>query len=91
MYIPRTCASCQSQGGLFLWARLPEGLDTAELLSEAVKHKVLYVPGFPFFADPSHGKNTMRLNFSNMQPDQIEEGSKRLGKMLKKVITARLN
>ena len=45
-----------------------------------------YVPGFAFYADPTRGRNTMRLNFSNAQPAQIEEGIRRLGVLLKKKI-----
>jgi 2-aminoadipate transaminase len=83
---PEGCSWTTPLGGLFLWVRVPEWLDTAQLLPEAINHRVAYVPGFAFFADPTHGKNTMRLNFSNMQPQQIEEGIKRLGVMLKKVM-----
>jgi DNA-binding transcriptional MocR family regulator len=41
------------------------------------------VPGFAFYADAGHGRNTMRLNFSNAMPEQIEEGIRRLGNLLK--------
>ena len=85
-YFPEECDWTRPQGGLFLWARGPDWLDTANLLAEAVSHKVAYVPGSAFYADPTHGKNTMRLNFSNMSPEQIAEGIKRLGTLLKKVI-----
>ena len=37
------------QGGLFLWVELPDWMDTAELLKEAVKEKVAFVPGTPFY------------------------------------------
>jgi 2-aminoadipate transaminase len=85
-YFPEESGWTRPQGGLFLWVRGPEWLDTTNLLVEAVKHKVAYVPGSAFYADPSHGHNTMRLNFSNMLPEQIEEGIRRLGNLLKKVI-----
>ena len=45
------------QGGLFLWVSLPEGIDTADLLKEAVKEKVAFVPGAPFFPGGG-GRNT---------------------------------
>jgi 2-aminoadipate transaminase len=82
-YFPEGCSWTRPQGGLFLWARVPEWIDTAELLGEAVKAKVAYVPGFAFYPDPARGCNTMRLNFSNAQPAQIEEGIRRLGNLLK--------
>ncbi|GAB4469124.1 MAG: PLP-dependent aminotransferase family protein [Anaerolineae bacterium] len=70
-------------GGLFLWVRLPQGCNTTELLPKAVAHKVAFVPGSPFFPNGG-GENTMRLNFSNAQPEMIETGIKRLAAMLKK-------
>lgn len=73
------------QGGLFLWVTAPEGTDTTALLKEAIKHKVAFVPGSPFFPHGG-GHNTMRLNFSNAKPDQIREGIKRLGETLKEAI-----
>ena len=65
-------------GGLFVWAELPLHIDTRELLLDAVKEKVAFVPGQGFHADSS-GTNTMRLNFSNVPPDQLREGVRRLG------------
>jgi 2-aminoadipate transaminase len=47
-----------------------------------VKAKVAFVPGFAFYTTPERGRNTMRLNFSNAQPEQIEEGIRRLGLLL---------
>ncbi|HYN19559.1 MAG TPA: hypothetical protein VE078_01265 [Thermoanaerobaculia bacterium] len=66
------------QGGHFLWATLPEHFDTAELLSEALKEKVAFVPGAAFYPNGG-GQNTMRLNFSYSRPEVIEEGIRRLG------------
>jgi 2-aminoadipate transaminase len=85
-HFPEGCSWTHPEGGLFLWARVPEWIDTADLLKEAVQFKVAYVPGFAFYAEPGHGGNTMRLNFSNAQPAQIEEGIRRLGDLLKKKV-----
>jgi 2-aminoadipate transaminase len=82
-YFPEGCSWTHPQGGLFLWARVPEWIDTADLLAEAIKFKVAYVPGFAFYTDVKRGRNTMRLNFSCAQPAQIEEGIRRLGNLLK--------
>lgn len=70
------------QGGMFLWVTLPEGMDAAELLPKAVEKMVAFVPGGPFHAKGG-GKNTMRLNFSNAQPEMIQDGIARLGQVLK--------
>ena len=60
-------------GGLFIWAELPEKIDAVKMLSAAVERKVAYVPGTYFCVDGGH-LNTIRLNFSNSTPEQIEKG-----------------
>jgi 2-aminoadipate transaminase len=70
------------QGGLFLWATLPESINTAELLLSAVKEKVAFVPGGSFHPCGG-GTNTMRLNFSYSKPELINEGIARLGRVIK--------
>jgi len=70
------------QGGLFLWATLPESINTAELLLGAVKEKVAFVPGGSFHPCGG-GTNTMRLNFSYSKPELINEGIARLGRVIK--------
>jgi 2-aminoadipate transaminase len=65
-------------GGLFVWTELPSSIDTRELLLDAIQEKVAFVPGQGFHPDLS-GSNTMRLNFSNVPPDQLREGVRRLG------------
>jgi 2-aminoadipate transaminase len=68
------------EGGMFLWVTCPEGVDTNELMREALVRKVLFVPGRDFFPDAS-GQRFMRLNFSNATPEQIREGIQRLAKV----------
>jgi 2-aminoadipate transaminase len=75
------------QGGLFLWGMLPKGMDTTEIFKTAVLRKVAFVPGASFFA-LGGGENTMRLNFSYSNPDQIQIGIERLGNLLKEMIIA---
>ena len=70
-------------GGLFLWATLPEGFDTLRLLDEAIAEKVAFVPGAPFYPCGG-GERTMRLNFSYAPPDVIEEGIKRLCRVIER-------
>ena len=66
------------EGGLFVWVSLPQGLDAEELLADAMRDRVAFVPGAPFYpAVPCH--ETLRLNFSNRPPLLIAEGIARLG------------
>ncbi len=85
-YFPEGVHWTRPQGGLFLWVTLPEEMDAAELLREAVKEKVAFVPGTAFYADGG-GQNTMRLNFSNATPEQIEEGILRLGRVIERALS----
>jgi 2-aminoadipate transaminase len=74
-------------GGLFVWAELPSDVDTRELLVDAVRDRVAFVPGQGFHPD-STGTNTMRLNFSNVPPDQLREGVRRLGQAIQRRLAA---
>jgi len=69
------------QGGMFLWIRLPEHVSATKLLKIALEEKVAFVPGSAFHPQGG-GENTMRLNFSNASPEMIEEGIRRLGRVL---------
>lgn len=73
-------------GGMFLWGKLPEGVDAADVLKVAIDRKVAFVPGISFHPDGS-GANTMRLNFSFSSPDTIREGMTRLGTTLKEALS----
>lgn len=64
-------------GGVFVWVSLPERLDTTEMFHQAIEQKVAYIPGGVFSVDGST-KNALRLNFSNVKPEAIEEGVARL-------------
>jgi 2-aminoadipate transaminase len=72
-------------GGMFLWGVLPENMDAAEVLKVALERKVAFVPGGAFHPNGG-GKNTMRLNFSFSNPDNIREGITRLGVTLKEAV-----
>ena len=71
------------EGGLFLWATVPEKIDTLELFYEAIKFKVAFVPGEVFYGEKP-AKNHMRINFSYPSKDQLTEAVKRLSDCLKK-------
>lgn len=81
-HFPAETKWTKPEGGLFLWAELPEGLSGAELLEAALKERVAFVPGAPFFATQPKS-NFIRLNFSNSKPEMIEEGIARLGRVIK--------
>jgi len=82
-YFPEGCRWTHPHGGMFLWATLPEHIDTKEMFNDALKEKVAYVHGRAFYVDGG-GSNAMRLNFSNPSDDSITEGIKRLGKVIEK-------
>jgi 2-aminoadipate transaminase len=81
-FFPPSVDWTQPKGGLFLWGTMPESLDAADVLQAAVEQKVAFVPGAAFFPCGG-GQNTMRLNFSNANPDMIREGISRLGRVLR--------
>ena len=80
-YFPEGVTITEPEGGMFLWATLPENVSAMDLFDIAIKEKVAFVPGRPFYVDDS-GENTLRLNFSNSDEARIEEGIKRLGKSI---------
>jgi 2-aminoadipate transaminase len=80
-YCPPEVRFTRPEGGMFLWVALPEDVSALKLFAEAIKENVAFVPGNAFYVDGS-GKNTLRLNFSNADEAMIEEGIKRLGKVL---------
>jgi 2-aminoadipate transaminase len=80
-YFPSEVRATRPEGGLFLWVEMPEYISGEEVFAEAIKEKVAVVPGSPFFTDGR--KNFLRLNFSNQSPDNIEEGIKRVGDVIK--------
>lgn len=84
-YFPSEVTWSKPNGGLFLLVTAPAQVNTTDLLAEAVKRKVAFVPGADFHIDGS-GTNTFRLNFSNARPEMIETGIQRLGDLLKDAI-----
>ncbi|MGW7256908.1 aminotransferase-like domain-containing protein [Streptomyces sp. NPDC054834] len=80
--LPQGSTWNRPEGGMFLWARLPEPYDTTALLPDVVRHDVAYVPGAPFHTgEPDH--STLRLCFVTQTPEEIAEGLRRLAKGLR--------
>ena len=69
------------EGGMFLLVTLLKSTNTTQLLSKALEQGIAFVPGEEFHLN-GEGKNTMRLNFSNARPEQIEPGIARLARVL---------
>jgi 2-aminoadipate transaminase len=80
-FCPEGVTWTRPEGGLFLWVRLPEHLDAREVLDDALAEKVAFVPGSAFYTD-GRGLNTMRLNFSNAEPELLREGIRRLARAI---------
>jgi 2-aminoadipate transaminase len=84
-YFPAEASWTNPQGGLFVWVKAPECIDTTAMFREAISAKVAYVVGIAFY--PHRNDNChMRLNFSAVDPDHITEGVHRLGDLLKSKI-----
>ena len=68
-------------GGLFIFGKLPKGLDATALLPEAIERNVAYIQGSVFYADGG-GRDTVRLNYSNASPEKIDRGIKALAGLI---------
>ncbi len=72
----------EGSGGFCIWLELDLSVDTRKLLEKALEYGVMYVPGDTFYAD-GRGKNCIRLGFSRLTPDKIEQGIKALANLIK--------
>ncbi len=81
--MPQGVTWTKPEGGMFVWLTLPETMDGADLLAQSLQtERVAFVPGRAFFADGSNG-NTLRLSFSCANEAAIDEGMKRLGRLIR--------
>jgi 2-aminoadipate transaminase len=72
-------------GGLFIWATLPDFIDTTDLLARCLRDNVAFVPGEQAYLD-GRGRNSMRLNFSISDEETIQEGIRRIGAVLEELV-----
>lgn len=72
-HMPAGVSWNRPDGGMFLWARLPQGLDSVALLPKAVERNVAFVPGAAFYADAADPR-TLRLSFVTASADEIQRG-----------------
>jgi 2-aminoadipate transaminase len=84
-YFPRQAEWTRPQGGMFIWATLPDFIDTTDLLARALRENVAFVPGSGAYMD-GRGHNSMRLNFSASDGDDIREGIRRIGEVIKEQV-----
>jgi 2-aminoadipate transaminase len=77
-HFPREAQWTRPQGGLFIWATLPDYIDTTDLLARALREQVAFVPGRAAYLD-GRGGSSMRLNFSSNNEADIREGIRRIG------------
>jgi 2-aminoadipate transaminase len=78
-FFPSEAEWSQPDGGLFVWATLPDYINTTDLLAKALRENVAFVPGEAAFAD-GLGRSSMRLNFSARTEPEILEGVRRIGR-----------
>jgi DNA-binding transcriptional MocR family regulator len=80
--MPKGVTWTRPEGGMFVWLTLPAHLNGADLLAKSLQsERVAFVPGRAFFADGT-GANTLRLSFSCANEAAIDEGMKRLGRLI---------
>ncbi|MBD3222609.1 aminotransferase class I/II-fold pyridoxal phosphate-dependent enzyme [bacterium] len=83
--MPEAVEITHPEGGLFLWLTFPGHVNARDLLEKSLEQHVAFVPGGAFFPNGGN-ENTARINFSCMQPEQIEEGSRRLCRVVAEVL-----
>ncbi|WP_066304473.1 PLP-dependent aminotransferase family protein [Bacillus sp. FJAT-29814] len=74
---PNFVSWIEPKGGMFIWVKVDESINTTELLAEVLEHGVAYVPGGPFYVENPQ-QNTLRLNFTHSSPEKIQIGMERL-------------
>jgi 2-aminoadipate transaminase len=80
-HFPAEATWTEPEGGLFIWATLPDYIDTGDLLAKALRADVAFVPGQAAYVD-ERGRHSMRLNFSGVSDEEIREGVRRIGKVI---------
>jgi len=84
-YFPSEVKVTRPQGGMFLWASLPEPLTAKQVFDLAVEQQVVFVPGDPFYTNAKTVR-TLRLSFSCVDEAAIETGIRRLGSVIKRLL-----
>ena len=82
-YMPKNVSWTEPQGGLFIFVTPPVYLEADRIFLKSIEKNVAFVSGTTFFCDGS-GHNTMRLNFSFSNNEEIESGVKQLALVIAK-------
>lgn len=85
-HFPSNVTHTTPEGGMFLWAELPQKAAALDLFELAVKDKVIFVPGDPFYVNKTRTR-TMRLNFSCVDEATIETGISRMGAAIRELLS----
>jgi 2-aminoadipate transaminase len=81
-HMPDGTTWTRPQGGFYVWLTAPDGVDTVALSAAARARKVAYVPGRPFYP-AEDGAAQIRLAYSRVADDLIDEGIRRIGEVLR--------
>jgi 2-aminoadipate transaminase len=84
-HFPSQAEWTHPEGGLFIWATLPDYIDTTDLLARGLEEHVAFVPGRAAYVD-GRGGSAMRLNFSGVDEDEIREGIRRVGEIVREQV-----
>ena len=82
---PKQVRWTRPEGGMFVWVTLPEDLNARDLLVRCLEENVAFVPGGSFFPNGGN-ENTLRMNFSSASPERIEEGVRRMARVLEQAM-----
>jgi 2-aminoadipate transaminase len=82
-YFPDQFSWSRPEGGMFIWAEGPRGLDMEKLYWKAVERKVAFVPGKYFYSSPGEGIETMRLNFTMADEVTIDRSVRILAEVIR--------
>ena len=86
-YLPEGCELTPTEGGMFLWVTLPNGLSSLALYRKALERGVAICPGDPFY-EYKRDVSSFRINYSNSTDEAIEKGIKILGEACTELLNA---
>lgn len=87
-YLPKGFRWSEPEGGMFIWAEGPKGLDAEALYWKAIDRNIAFVPGKYFFTTQGEGMETMRLNFTMADIETLTRAVRTLGDVLEEELSA---